>query len=103
MAIVDWVGVMVTVNILLGFSGMLASLSCAESIGWFSSLGSSSGASCICSVRRSSSSSMGWMTCVQSRSPSNGSKSGFSQNIVGARQVAIPLVHALVSGSRSFW
>ena len=103
MAIVDWVGVMVTADILLGFSGMLASLSCADSDWWTSGSGSSSGASCICSIRRSNSSSMGRMTFVQSRSPSNGSKSGLSQNIVGVSCVAIPLSHFLVVGFRNFW
>ena len=102
MAIVDWVGVMVAADILLGGSGMLASLSCAES-GCISGSGSSSGASCICSVKRSSSSSMGQITLVWSRSPSNGSRSRFNRNIVGARRVAIPLVHFLVVGLRSFW
>ena len=80
-AIVDWVGVRVTADILLGPSGMLASLSCGDP-DWGIS-GSSSGVSCTCSVKRSSSSSMGRMTSCQRRSPSNGSRSGFSQNIVG--------------------
>ena len=83
MAIVDWVGVMVTADILLGLSGMLASLSCADSDWWTSGSGSSSGASCTCSTRRSSSSSIGCMTCVRSKSPLNGSRSGLSQNMVG--------------------
>ena len=102
-AIVDWVGVIVTADILLGFSGMLASLSWAESVWWISGSGSSFGASCTCSIKRSNSSSIGQITLVRSRSPLNGSRSGFSRNMVGARWVAIPLVHSLVSGSRSFW
>jgi hypothetical protein len=102
-AIVDWVGVIVTADILLGFLGMLASLSCGESVWWVLGSGSSSGASCICSIRRSNLSSIGRITLVWSRSPSNGLRSGFSQNMVRARQVAIPLVHSLVVGFRSFW
>ena len=83
--------------------GMLASLSCAESEWRGSSLGSSSGASCTCSARRSSSSSMGHMTWVRSRSPSNGSRLGLSQNTVGVRRVATPPSHFLVVGFRCFW
>ena len=100
MAIVDCVGVSVTADILLGLSGMLASLSCGDSVQGGS--GSSSGASCTCSVRRSNSSSMGRITNCRSRSPSNGSRSGFSQNIVGVSRVAIPPSHSLVVGFRNF-
>ena len=102
-AIVDWVGVMVTADILLGFSGMLTSLSCADLVWWVLGSGSSSGASCICSTRRSSSSLIGHMTLVRSKSPLKESRSGLSQNMVGVRRVAIPRSHFLVVGFRSFW
>ena len=100
MAIVDWVGVMVTADILLGRLGILVSLSCGDSDWGISGL--SSGASCTCSVRRSSSSSIGRITNCQRRSPSNGLRSGLSRNIVGVIRVAIPPSHCRVVGFRSF-
>ena len=102
MAIVDCVGVIVTADILLGRSGMLASLSCGDSVWWVSASGLSSGASCTWSTKRSSSSSMGRITSCRSRSPSNGSRSGLSPNIVGASRVAVPPSHFLVVGFRNF-
>ena len=64
MAIVDWVGVMVTADILFGLSGMLTSLSCADLDWWISGSGLSSGALCTCLTRRSNSSSIGRITHV---------------------------------------
>ena len=101
-AIVDCVGVSVTADILLGLLGILASLSCGDSVCWVSSSGLSSGASCTCSTRRSSSSSIGRIINCRSRSPSNGSRSGLSRNIVRASRVAVPPSHCLVVGFRSF-
>ena len=98
---VDCVRVIVTADILLGTSGMLASLSCAESC-WMGS-GSSSGALCICSANKSSSSSIGRITCARSRFPSKGLRSGLSQKAAGAIRVATPPSHSLVSGFRVFW
>ena len=102
MAIVDCVGVIVTADILLGASGILVLLSCAKSSRVVSGSGSSSGASCTCSARRSNSSLIGQITWVRSNSPSNGLRSGFSLKTVGTRHVAVPPSHSLVSGFHFF-
>ena len=99
---VDCVGVIVTADILLGVSGILELLSCADAGQTGSGSGSSSGASWTCSARRSSSSLIGRITFVHNKLPSNGSSSGFNLKIVRARRVAVPPSHSLVIGFRVF-
>ena len=102
-ASVDWVGVIVTADIRLGWSGILASLSWGDSVRGASGVsGLSSGVLDTCSVRRSSSSSIGRITSCRRRSPSNRSRSGLSRNTVGVSRVAVPPSHCRVIGFRSF-